>query len=96
MDSLYMFVAAAAKDSTNAQILLAPFLTLAMLFNGSWALFSKGVQPWNLFKEAIPTQKKGLKAWVLKLHALRLHGLTEVLAFVDGMGTLPVARGKRP
>jgi len=34
MDSLYLFVAAAAKDSTNAQILLAPFLTIAMLFNG--------------------------------------------------------------
>ncbi|CAJ1350843.1 unnamed protein product [Effrenium voratum] len=34
MDSVYMFVAAAAKDSSAAQILLVPFLMLAMIFNG--------------------------------------------------------------
>ncbi|CAK9080113.1 ABC transporter G family member 22 (ABC transporter ABCG.22), partial [Durusdinium trenchii] len=34
MDSLYGMVAAMAKDASSAQIILTPFLTLAMLFNG--------------------------------------------------------------
>ena len=45
MDSLYVFVAAAAKDSTNAQILLAPLLAVAVLFNG-FTVSRKSVPPW--------------------------------------------------
>lgn len=39
MDSVYMMVAAIAKDSTSAQMILVPFMTLCLLYNGftaSW------------------------------------------------------------
>lgn len=34
MDSLYMMVAAIAKDSTKAQMILVPFMTLCLVYNG--------------------------------------------------------------
>eukprot|EP00913_Durusdinium_trenchii_P020820 g19559.t1 len=43
MDSLYGMVAAMAKDASSAQIILTPFLTLAMLFNGFTV---RSARPW--------------------------------------------------
>ncbi|CAE7276376.1 ABCG2 [Symbiodinium natans] len=77
MDSLYLMVAAAARDSSSAQILLAPFLTMAMLFNGftvsrksvpefmAWALELSPVA--HAMEEMVLAIQKGLDSAELKL-----------------------------
>lgn len=67
MDSLYLMVAAAAKDSSSAQILLAPFLTMAMLFNG-----------FTVSRKSVPT----FMAWALELSPVA-HAMEEMVLAIQ-------------
>lgn len=67
MDSLYLMVAAAAKDSSSAQILLAPFLTMAMLFNG-----------FTVSRKSVPK----FMAWALELSPVA-HAMEEMVLAIQ-------------
>eukprot|EP00931_Biecheleriopsis_adriatica_P023658 TRINITY_DN14894_c0_g1_i1.p1 TRINITY_DN14894_c0_g1~~TRINITY_DN14894_c0_g1_i1.p1 ORF type:complete len:801 (+),score=124.22 TRINITY_DN14894_c0_g1_i1:237-2639(+) len=67
MDSLYMMVAAIAKDSTSAQILILPFLTVFLLFNG-----------FTVSRESVPD----FMAWALEISPVS-HTMEEIIIGVN-------------
>ncbi|CAE7248791.1 abcG2, partial [Symbiodinium pilosum] len=67
MDSVYLMVAAAAKDSSMAQILLAPILTMAMLFNG-----------FTVSRKSVPD----FMAWALELSPVS-HAMEEMVLAIQ-------------